>query len=278
MTTASTKAGVLYTALILAALLPFMSLAITYLYWFACAPRCTILSCGRKLKASPWCPGQNPFKQTIEKIPTPAPSTSAKSRWKSARKKIRAMQLFSTNGASAASETKTTSLPVASAAIATTPLHSTRDGWITTNLLLIWILIPSIVKASFETLQKVTICEEAYWALDDTVLYDSLEHWTMKSLVAIPALLVFGAIFPLLALIYIGQHKDRQTNRKLMFRFGLLYSGYSPHLWWWEIVLYFRKICIILIVTFASTNQQQLHIGTLTCIVLKSFFGSVLIF
>ena len=117
------------------------------------------------------------------------------------------------------------------------------------------------MKSSFETLQTVTICNEIYWALDDTVLYKSPKHTTMLYVIGYPSLLFFGLICPLLAIVYIGQHKDRQTNHKLMFRFGLLYSGYSPHLWWWELVLYFRKICIILIVTFIEANGQQLHIA-----------------
>lgn len=54
--------------------------------------------------------------------------------------------------------------------------------------------------------------------------------------------------------------KNRQTNIKLMFRYGLLYSGYAPRFWWWGGVEYARKLMMILIVTFARTNEQQLHI------------------
>ena len=46
-----------------------------------------------------------------------------------------------------------------------------------------------------------------------------------------------------------------------MFRFGLLFSGFSPQYWWYEIILFFRKLGVIFIVTFASSNEQQLHIA-----------------
>jgi hypothetical protein len=68
--------------------------------------------------------------------------------------------------------------------------------------------------------------------------------------------------------LYVGRHPDRQTNPKLIFRFGLLYSGFAPDYWWYELILYCRKLSIILIVTFASSNDQQLHLALGTLIVL----------
>merc|ERR1711935_1022915 len=73
---------------------------------------------------------------------------------------------------------------------------------------------------------------------------------------------------PFLVMLYIGIHADRQTNRKLIFRFGLLYSGFAPKYWFYELILFLRKLLIILVVTFASSNEQQLHIALGVLIVL----------
>ena len=62
-------------------------------------------------------------------------------------------------------------------------------------------------------------------------------------------------------MFYIGRHTDRQTNKKLVFRFGLLYSGFAPKYWYYELILFLRKLLLILVVTFASSNEQQLHIA-----------------
>ncbi len=53
-----------------------------------------------------------------------------------------------------------------------------------------------------------------------------------------------------------------------MFRFGLLFSGFRPRLWWYEIVMYLRKVAVILVVTFASDSAQQLHIALGTLVAL----------
>ena len=145
---------------------------------------------------------------------------------------------------------------------------STRDGWIATNVTLIYVLNPSIMKSCFQILQSENICDQHFWTLDDSVLYGSSSHQTMVMFVAIPALLIYGFLCPFLSMLYIGRHGDRQTNRKLIFRFGLMYSGFAPKYWYYEGILFLRKITIILVVTFASSNEQQLHIAMGTLIVL----------
>ena len=93
----------------------------------------------------------------------------------------------------------------------------------------------------------------------------------MILVVAVPSLILYGVVCPLLVMLYIGMHSDRQTNRKLMFRFGLLYSGFAPKYWFYELILFLRKILIILIVTFASSSEHQLHLALYVLIVLLCF-------
>ena len=78
--------------------------------------------------------------------------------------------------------------------------------------------------------------------------------------VAIPALILYAVILPLLTLVYLYSHqKVLLDDRKLVFRFGLLFSGYSQARWYWEIFVILRKIFLIVIVTFAGNSQLQLH-------------------
>jgi len=45
----------------------------------------------------------------------------------------------------------------------------------------------------------------------------------------------------------------------MVFRFGLLYSGYAKDRWYWEIFVVARKILLIVIVSFGRSNESQLH-------------------
>lgn len=60
------------------------------------------------------------------------------------------------------------------------------------------------------------------------------------------------------------RRNDLMTDQKLLFRYGLLYSGYSYSEWWWEIVVFLRKLLVIIIITFASGDELQLHYTWIT--------------
>ena len=216
---------------------------LSFIYWFVLAPRCKVLSCGKTLRETSWCPEKNPF-------------SSSNGNAKDGNDVQDANETYSTT------QNKSNSTPIQ---------HSTRDAWIVTNVLILYIFNPNIMKMSLQMLQKETICGVEYWSRDDTVDFSSNIHQTWIMTVAVPSLLLYGLVFNLLAVLYIGRHHDRQTNKKLMFRFGLLYSGFAPDYWWYELILYLRKLTIIMIVTFASSNAQQLHFALGTLIVLLYF-------
>ena len=146
---------------------------------------------------------------------------------------------------------------------------STRDGWIATNVYIVYIVFPSIVRMSFETFQMQKICGIQYLAMDDTEIFDGERRIFFADYVALPALLLYMLVLPVLIIVYLWkQHSVIFTNRKIVFRFGLLYSGYAKDRWYWEIFVVARKIVMIIIVTFGRSNKMQLHLasGVLTCI------------
>ena len=250
-----TRAKIFYLTLICSVLLPFVMMLVTFLYWFVCAPRCKVLSCGKKLRRSPLCPARNPFR-VRQQSPPPPPQPPQQQ-----QQQVVAVSEQQPTEPAANRGTKTRKYAQ----------HSTRDGWIITNVLLVYILNPSIVKSCFQMFQSNMLCQTKYWSLDDTIIFDDDTHQIMILVVAVPSLILYGVVCPLLVMLYIGMHSDRQTNRKLMFRFGLLYSGFAPKYWFYELILFLRKILIILIVTFASSSEHQLHLALYVLIVLLCF-------
>ena len=76
-------------------------------------------------------------------------------------------------------------------------------------------------------------------------------------------------IIPSLMLVYLWLHrKVMLTDRKLVLRFGLLFSGYTSSRWYWEIFVIMRKVVLIMIVTFGQSNKSQLHFALGALIVL----------
>ena len=243
-----TTSSIFYGTTLVSVLVPPALAILTFVYWFLCVPRCGALACGRKLKNSSICLKTNPFA--------------------SHRENGDAGNGGGDGGGGGANNDEAHEARLQPQTTTTVVEHSTRDGWIVTNVLLVYILQPSIIKSCFQVLQREEICGVEYWALDDTVKFDHPDHQTMIGFVAAPALLLYGVVLPVLVMTYIGLHGDRQSNRKLMFRFGLLFTGFAPKFWFYELILYARKVLVILIVTFASSNQQQLHIALGVLIVL----------
>ena len=257
-----------YGALVASVLLPFVMVGFTYMYWIVVVPHCKCLSCGITLKKSKWCPNvytiHNIVKRRFSSIDRRREySTSSHS------ENLENGQSQETKRNSNGSNSKSNSTSNSTSHTKKlTDVHSTRDGWIITMVLMIYLLFPSIVKSSFQMLQYETVCGTKVWGQDNSVLFNSKKHQFMVFTVAIPALSFFAFLLPGIIMYYISKHPDRQTNKKLILRFGLLYSGYKPSLWYYELVLYVRKLSIILIVTFLGSYGQQLHVALGVLVVL----------
>ena len=61
--------------------------------------------------------------------------------------------------------------------------------------------------------------------------------------------------------------KQRDSNPHIMFRYGLIHSGYRTEKYWWEIMVLIRKTLIIVISTFGATDQMQLHLSLAVLVV-----------
>ena len=278
-----TFATIYYIALICSVLLPFVMMLVTFLYWFVCVPRCKVLSCGRKVTRSSMCPARNPFRarqqlqeQQEEQQEEKEEQEEEKQEEKQEEQKQELQQQQEAPSSAQSIESDTPSFIVTptrnslkgEAKKKKKAIRSTRDGWIITNVLVVYTLSPSIIKSCFQMLQPEEVCQTQYWALDDTIKFDDGTHQMLILSVAVPSLILYSVVCPLLAVFYIGRHTNRQTNKKLMFRFGLLYSGFAPKYWFYELILFLRKLLIILVVTVASLNKQQLHIALGVLIVL----------
>jgi hypothetical protein len=87
--------------------------------------------------------------------------------------------------------------------------------------------------------------------------------------VSIPLVLFHVLIVPLVIFLTLRRagEKKRQQDPSVMFRWGLIHSGYRNDRYWWEFVVLFRKVLLIFISTFASTDQLQLHLSLAVLII-----------
>jgi flagellar biogenesis protein FliO len=226
-------ADIHYATLTTAVLLPFIVCVTSVVYWFFCVPRVPMCRCTKK---------KDKMRRSTCQLK---------------KKPFVVNQRGSHRDQRHSHKNKHTTSSTITRAVG---WKSTRDGWITTNVYFVYIALPSVVRMSFETFQVQEICGKQYLALDDTELFDGMRRVQFADLVAIPAILLYIVVLPMLTMLYLWrQHSIMFTDSKIVFRFGLLYSGYARNRWYWEIVVVARKIVLCFIVTFGRSNELQLH-------------------
>ena len=72
--------------------------------------------------------------------------------------------------------------------------------------------------------------------------------------VALPAILVWSIGIPFFALIILIKHRKILESDETRAMYGFLFRGYRKKFFYWEIVIMYRKILMILISVFAIKN------------------------
>ncbi len=148
------------------------------------------------------------------------------------------------------------------------------DALYATNVLICYIVVPVIMRIAFRLMRCTDVCGVSRLHVDLTVECFADGHAGMAFGVVVPAILVYACILPLGALWYIRRKRAAlrasgaaAESKSFMFRFGLLYSGYSSTRWYWESVAFARKFFTILLVSLgggAAALQCHLALGLIT--------------
>jgi hypothetical protein len=71
--------------------------------------------------------------------------------------------------------------------------------------------------------------------------------------VALPGIIVWGLGIPILAFILLYKQRKRLTKLEVKEKFGFLYNGYQKDFYYWETVIMYRKITMIVIAVILQT-------------------------
>ena len=139
---------------------------------------------------------------------------------------------------------------------------NTLDCAIATAVLILYLFYPSLVRMAFSVLECENVCGEQWLHRDQQEPCWSGRHLDFVLFISIPALFVFLILFPGLSTLFLWKRRHKlYRDRRMTFRFGMLYSGYRREYWWWELLVLLRKFAIILIVTFGRNFGRQLHVA-----------------
>ena len=148
------------------------------------------------------------------------------------------------------------------------------DATVATMTLLLYLMYPSITASTFSMMKCESVTNTVRphiakeWVVQQIVLtFDRDEicwegrHLSYTIFVSIPVLILYTFGMPFSGLFILFRRREKlQTSQNTVFRFGLLYSGYAGHRWWWESITTLRKLLVVMCATFLTGDAMQLQI------------------
>ena len=237
-------AEIFYIELIFCVFLPVIFGSLAWVYWFVLVPIVPALGCAKNIHVTKdvFCVKQNPFV-----VEPDVHSSTSNAGDDDARNEvgIDVVEGVTTaagavpGGAAPADAAPADAAPADAAPADAAPVErallSNRDGFITTMVYFLYIQFPSSVKISFETFNCEKICGQNYFSLDnrETCWLPYSRHYTFILFVAVPSIILYVFILPVLTVLYLWIHRHlmkksklpENINQKFLFRFGILFSG-----------------------------------------------------
>ncbi|TNV88127.1 hypothetical protein FGO68_gene3291 [Halteria grandinella] len=124
-------------------------------------------------------------------------------------------------------------------------------------IILLFLIHPSIIQSLFETISCIDIDGESRLYQDLEILCNYRAHQILSQRLSLPSFFIWGLGIPTFGLYLIFSNRNHFTLPNIRQRFGFLYSGYRiPEAYFWELVIMYRKICIIFISVFLSQSGK----------------------
>ena len=152
-----------------------------------------------------------------------------------------------------------------------------REECAATIVIIFFLILPNLVNSMFSMFSCQEIETGEFWLTADL----SIRCWNGKHTlyvlsVGIPGLAVWVFGVPLACLGVLIKYRRRQDELWIRMQYGFLISGYTRRCFYWEFVILYRKVLIIICAVFIN-NSIQLQALTIQIVLLFAFFLQLLI-
>lgn len=130
---------------------------------------------------------------------------------------------------------------------------------------------PMITKRSLQLFSCFNIEGESWLSDDLNVRCWEGDHETYVMYASIPSIAVWIVSFPLICLVFLLSNKAKldKINRRLVM--GFLYHGFKKDYFYWEFIIIYRKVIVILIIVFEAQLNAMLQGLLIILIIFLSF-------
>ena len=152
------------------------------------------------------------------------------------------------------------------------------DRVIITVVCILFLLYPTMVKQSLAALACEPVGTIYYLAVDlQEVCYETRHFWFVLA-VSVPQIALYTVGLPMAATLILMKNRANLGNRRVQFRYGILFNGYRPRLYWWELTIAIRKVALVLIAGIYGTRLGPDFQVTVALLLIMLFTASHLVF
>ena len=143
--------------------------------------------------------------------------------------------------------------------------YSPKDKMVLTIVVLLYMLYPTLLTEIFSMLACRDVGRGRYLVADMQEPCYTGRHLLWVLFLCLPQMILYVVGIPLIAITFLKRNKkELETNRVVMFRYGLLYNGYNARRYYWEGMMAIRKASMVALRVFGSLSgvELQAHIGS----------------
>ncbi len=140
-------------------------------------------------------------------------------------------------------------------------------------VLMTFLCYPMLSKIALSMLKCVLVGDQRYLMADLEEPCFEGRHARYVLLLTVPQILLVIVGLPILCFMILHRNTQQFHRYDFRMRYGLLYLGYRDGREWWEVIISFRKVLIVLIGTFGTILGVDLQ----SFLALFVIFGSIMI-
>jgi hypothetical protein len=141
-----------------------------------------------------------------------------------------------------------------------------------TIVIIFFLILPNLVDSMFSLFSCQEIESGEYWlTVDLSIRCWNGTHSLYLLTVGVPGVVVWVFGVPLGCVGVLTKFRKRQDEIWLKLQYGFLLSGYTRHCYYWEFLILYRKVLIIICAAFIN-NSIPLQALTIQVVLLFAFF------
>ena len=143
------------------------------------------------------------------------------------------------------------------------PNPDPKDQFILSVVIFMYLIYPTLCKQVFRLFTCVEIGSKWYLSADLQVECFVKDHLTVVLVLGVPQLLLYIFGLPFVALGIMYRYHSYRSDPTIKYRFGVLYSGYRPGMLYWEVAVALRKVLVAGLAVLVSEVgvSMQIHLG-----------------